>query len=261
MVLEENIIDSTVRGTSRDKEGNSYSQNGAPVNISLHDGGMATGFKVRGNLKNKDVWYRLWRLNNQTRVRGTRERNLSRAFTELSLLVSNLSLSKSVRNESASIYRKALDKDLIRGRSISKLMVATVYIACKSCRVPRTLDEMAEVTDVDKKTIGTNYRFLVRELGLKLPIVSPSDYIPRFASKLNLSSEVEVKSIELVNEAQELGLTSGKDPASFAAAGLYASSMILGERRTQTEIARALGVTEVTIRNRFKELNNALDLV
>ena len=258
LVLEENIIDSTVRGTSRDKEGNSYSQNGAPVNISLHDGGMATGFKVRGNLKNKDVWYRLWRLNNQTRVRGTRERNLSRAFTELSLLVSNLSLSKSVRNESASIYRKALDKDLIRGRSISKLMVATVYIACKSCRVPRTLDEMAEVTDVDKKT---NYRFLVRELGLKLPIVSPSDYIPRFASKLNLSSEVEVKSIELVNEAQELGLTSGKDPASFAAAGLYASSMILGERRTQTEIARALGVTEVTIRNRFKELNNALDLV
>ena len=154
-----------------------------------------------------------------------------------------------------------MDKDLIRGRSISKLMVATVYIACKSCRVPRTLDEMAEVTDVDKKTIGTNYRFLVRELGLKLPIVSPSDYIPRFASKLNLSSEVEVKSIELVNEAQELGLTSGKDPASFAAAGLYASSMILGERRTQTEIARALGVTEVTIRNRFKELNNALDLV
>ena len=261
LVLEENIIDATVRGTSRDKEGNSYSQNGAPVNISLHDGGMATGFKVRGNLKNKDVWYRLWRLNNQTRVRGTRERNLSRAFTELSLLVSNLSLSKSVRNESASIYRKALDKDLIRGRSISKLMVATVYIACKSCRVPRTLDEMAEVTDVDKKTIGTNYRFLVRELGLKLPIVSPSDYIPRFASKLNLSSEVEVKSIELVNEAQELGLTSGKDPASFAAAGLYASSMILGERRTQTEIARALGVTEVTIRNRFKELNNALDLV
>ena len=261
LVLEENIIDSTVRGTSRDKEGNSYSQNGAPVNISLHDGGTASGFKVRGNLKNKDVWYRLWRLNNQTRVRGTRERNLSRAFTELSLLVSNLSLSKSVRNESASIYRKALDKDLIRGRSISKLMVATVYIACKSCRVPRTLDEMAEVTDVDKKTIGTNYRFLVRELGLKLPIVSPSDYIPRFASKLNLSSEVEVKSIELVNEAQELGLTSGKDPASFAAAGLYASSMILGERRTQTEIARALGVTEVTIRNRFKELNNALDLV
>lgn len=261
LVLEENIVDSTIRGTARDKEGNSYSQNGAPVNITLHDGGMSTVFNVKGNLKDKEKWYRLWRLNNQSRVRGTRERNLSRAFTELALLISNLSLSKSVKNESASIYRKALDKDLVRGRSISKLLVATVYIACRSCNVPRTLDEIAEVTDIDKKTIGTNYRFLARELKLDLPIIAPSDYVPRFASKLNLSSEVEVKTIELVTEAKELGLTSGKDPASFAAAGLYASSMLLGERRTQTEIAKALGVTEVTIRNRFKELNNALNLL
>lgn len=261
LVFEENIIDSTVRGTARDKEGNSYSQNGAPVSLTLHDGGMATGFDLKGNLKNKAQWYRLRRLNKQTHIMSPRERNLSRAFTELSLLISNLSLSKNVKNESAIIYRKALDKDLVRGRSINKLMVATVYIACRSCKVPRTLDEIAEVTTVDKKTIGTNYRFLVRELGLKLPLVTASDYIPRFASKLNLSSEVEVKSIELVNEAKDLGLTSGKDPASFAAAGLYASCILLGERRTQTEIARTLGVTEVTIRNRFKELNNALNFL
>ena len=261
LVLEENIIDSTIRGTARDKDGNSYSQNGAPVSITLHDGGMSTGFNLKGNIKDKGKWYRLWKLNKQTRVSGSRERNLSRAFTELGLLVSHLSLSNNVRKESALIYRDALEKDLVRGRSINKLMVATVYIACRSCRVPRTLDEIAEVTSFDKKTIGTNYRFLVRELGLKLPIISPSDYVPRFASKLNLSSQVEVKSIELVNAAKEMGLTSGKDPASFAAAGLYASSILLGERRTQTEIAKALGVTEVTIRNRFKELNNALNLI
>ena len=261
VVVEENIIDSTVRGTARDKDGNSCTQNGAPANITLHDGGMSTLFDVKGNLKNKDRWYRLWKLNNQSRVRGTREKNLSRAFTLLSVLISNLSLSKNVKYESASIYRDALKKDLVRGRSIDKLMVATVYIACRACKVPRTLDEMAEVTDVDKKTIGTNYRFLVRELGLKLPLISASDYIPRFASKLNLSSEAEVKSIELVNKAKELGLTSGKDPASFAAAGLYASSILLGERRTQTEIAKALGVTEVTIRNRYKELNKALNFL
>ncbi len=261
VVLEENIIDSTIRGTARDKDGNSYSQNGAPVSITLHDGGMSTGFNLKGNIKDKGKWYRLWKLNKQTRVSGSRERNLSRAFTELGLLVSHLSLSNNVRKESALIYRDALEKDLVRGRSINKLMVATVYIACRSCRVPRTLDEIAEVTSFDKKTIGTNYRFLVRELGLKLPIISPSDYVPRFASKLNLSSQVEVKSIELVNAAKDMGLTSGKDPASFAAAGLYASSILLGERRTQTEIAKALGVTEVTIRNRFKELNNALNLI
>ena len=140
-------------------------------------------------------------------------------------------------------------------------MIATVYIACKFCGVPRTLDEISEVTSMDKKTIGTNSRFLLRELGLKPPIVQASDYIPRFASKLNLSADAEVKSLELVNEARELGLTSGKDPASFAAAGLYAASILLGERRTQTEIAKTLNVTEVTIRNRYKELNNALNFL
>lgn len=262
LVLEENIIDSTIRGTSRDNEGNSYSQNGAPSDIAIHDGGLSTSFDVhKGNLKNRHRWYRLRKVHNQSRVRGSRERNLSRAFSELSLLISNLSLSRAVKNESASIYRKALDKDLVRGRSINKLMIATVYIACRQCRVPRTLDEMAEVTSVDKKTIGKNYRFLLRELGLKLPIVSPTDYIPRFASKLGLSSNVEVKSIEIINQVKGLGLSSGKDPASIAATVLYGSAILLGERKTQTEVASTLGVTEVTIRNRLKELNAELDFI
>ena len=93
-----------------------------------------------------------------------------------------------------------------------------------------------------------------------MPVVSPNAFVPRFASKLGLSSQVEVKSIEIINQAKELGLTSGKDPASITAASIYWASMLLGERRTQTEIANTLSVTEVTIRNRFKELNNALNL-
>ena len=261
LVVEENIIDSTIRGTARDKEGNSYGQNGAPKDIAIHDGGLATTFDInKGYLNDKSRWRRIRRLHNQSRVKGTRERNLSRALTELALIVSNLSLSRNVKYESASIYRKALDKDLIRGRSINKLMVATVYIACRECAVPRTLDEISEGTGVDKKTIGKNYRFLSRELGISLPVVSPNAFVPRFASKLGLSSEVEVKSIEIINQAKDLGLTSGKDPASITAASLYWASMLLGERRTQTEIANALSVTEVTIRNRFKELNDALNL-
>ena len=178
----------------------------------------------------------------------------------MALIVSQLSLSKTVRRESASIYRKALDEDLIRGRSIDKLIVATIYIACRQCDVPRTLDEISEGTGIDKKTIGKNYRFLSRELGIKLPVVSPNAFVPRFASKLGLSSEVEVKSIEIINQAKELGITSGKDPASITAASLYWACLLLGERRTQTEIAKQLGVTEVTIRNRFNELKSELNL-
>lgn len=261
LVVEENLIDSTIRGTARDKEGNSYGQNGAPKDIAIHDGGLSTTFDVnKGYLRDKYRWIRIRRMHNQSRVGGTRERNLSRAFGELALVISNLSLSRNVKYESAAIYRKALDKDLIRGRSINKLIVATVYIACRECDVPRTLDEISEGTGIDKKTIGKNYRFLSRELGINLPVVSPNAFVPRFASKLGLSSQVEVKSIEIINQAKDLGLTSGKDPASITAASIYWASMLVGERRTQTEIAKALSVTEVTIRNRFKELSKALNL-
>lgn len=261
LVIEENMVDATIRGTSRDKEGNSYGQNGAPKDIAIHDGGLSTTFDInRGYLKDKGTWIRIRRMNNQSRVGDTRSRNLSKAFAKLALIVSQLSLSKTVRRESASIYRKALDEDLIRGRSIDKLIVATIYIACRQCDVPRTLDEISEGTGIDKKTIGKNYRFLSRELGIKLPVVSPNAFVPRFASKLGLSSEVEVKSIEIINLAKELGITSGKDPASITAASLYWACLLLGERRTQTEIAKQLGVTEVTIRNRFNELKSELNL-
>lgn len=262
LVIEENIIDSTIRGTARDKEGNSYSQNGAPRDIALHDGGMTTDFDVnKGNLKNRPTWYRLRRLQSQSRISGPRERNLSRAFGELALLVSNLSLSRNVKYEAAAIYRNALDEDLIRGRSITRIMVATIYIACRECKVPRTLDEISEGTGIDKKTIGKNYRFLTKELNIKLPLISPNDYVPRFASKLGLSPEAEVKSIEIINQAVESGLTSGKDPASITAASLYWASMLVGERVTQTEIAKTLKVTEVTVRNRYKELSNSINLI
>ena len=260
LVLEENMVDSTFRGTARDKDGNFHGQNGAPKDIAIHDGGISTTFDInKGNIKDYATWKRLRRLHNQSRISDPQGRNLSRAFTELSLIVSNLHLSGSVKRESASIYRKALNKDLVRGRSITRLLVASVYISCRLCKVPRTLDEIEDVTGINQKTIGKNYRFLARELGIKLTPISPNDYIPRFASKLGLSSQVEVRSIEIINQAKDMGLTSGKDPASVAAATLYGTSMLFGERRTQTEIARTLGVTEVTIRNRFKELSSELD--
>ena len=260
LVLEENMVDSTFRGTARDKDGNFHGQNGAPKDITIHDGGISTTFDInKGYIKDYGRWKRLRRLNNQARISDPQDRNLSKAFTELSLIASKLHLSGSVRMESASIYRNALKKDLVRGRSIEKLLVASIYISCRLCKVPRTLDEIEESTGIDQKTIGKNYRFLARELGIKLIPISPNDYIPRFASKLGLSSQVEVRSIEIINQAKDLGLTSGKDPASVAAATLYGTSMLYGERRTQSEIARTLGVTEVTIRNRFKELSSELD--
>ena len=200
--------------------------------------------------------YRLRKWNKKIRISGNGERSLAYALSELDRQSSRLSLPRSVREDSAVIYRHAAKNSLIRGRSIESMVAASIYTSCRRCNIPRTLDEMAEVSKVPKKQIGKNYRFLARELNIRLPPTSPADYIPRFATKLGLSGEVQSKAIEIIRKASEKGFNTGKGPTGLAAAALYVASMLLGERKTQKDVANVAGVTEVTIRNRYKELVN-----
>ncbi|MCD6222074.1 MAG: transcription initiation factor IIB, partial [Thermoplasmata archaeon] len=156
--------------------------------------------------------------------------------------------------------RRAIEKNLIRGRSIEGVTAASVYAACRQTGVPHTLDEVAESSKVDRKEIGRTYRFLARELGLKLMPTSPQDYIERFCSELGLSEDTKTKALEILRQAEEKELTSGRGPTGVAAAAIYIASILCGERRTQREVADVAGVTEVTIRNRYKELAEQLDL-
>jgi transcription initiation factor TFIIB len=171
-----------------------------------------------------------------------------------------LGVPRSVREDAALIYRKAAKENIVRGRSIIGMVAASLYTACRRAGIPRTLDEMSEVSQVTQKQIGKNYRFLARKLNIKLKPTSPADYVPRFASNLGLSGNVQAKAIEIVNSSSEHGLIVGREPTGIAAATLYIASIVLGEKRTQKEIAEIAGVTEVTIRNRYKELTNNLDL-
>jgi len=261
MVVDEDYIDSTPSGTSVNKDGQNMVHHGASRNIAVHEN-LATDFDIRNAPKESRArWIRMRKWNMQSRTKGSKERNLSRAFAVLRTLASNLSLPKSVRQEAAHIYRKAVDEDLVRGRSIPLIISASLYAASRVCHVPRTLDEIAKAAGFTKKRLGKDYRFIVRELGLKIPPVSPKDYIPKFSSDLGLSSQVEVKSIELVDKADEMGCIVGKNPAGVAAAALYYASILVGERRTQNDIAEATNVTAVTIRNRYNEMKeiNFLD--
>jgi transcription initiation factor TFIIB len=158
------------------------------------------------------------------------------------------------------IYRKAVLKNLIRGRSVDGVAAASLYAACRQCNVPRTLDEISDVAHMSRKEIGRNYRFIARELGLKLMPTSPQDYISRFCSELKLSRDVQTKCMDILNEAAKKELTSGRGPTGIAAASLYIASVLCGERRTQREVADVAGVTEVTIRNRYKEVAKKLGL-
>ena len=210
--------------------------------------------RTRAQLFRLRKWQRRIRISNAT------ERNLAFALSELDRMASALGLPKSVRETAAVIYRKAIEKNLIRGRSIEGVVAAALYAACRQAGVPRTLDEIAQYSRVDRKEIGRTYRFIARELGLKLMPTSPADYVPRFCAALGLSGEVQRKAIEIIKKAEERELTSGRGPTGVAAAAIYIASILCGERRTQREVAEVAGVTEVTIRNRYKELAEKLGI-
>ena len=269
LVIDEEIIDLGPEWRAFDHDQQSRrTRTGAPSTYSVHDKGLSTMIDWRNKdiygrnipARNRAQWYRLRKWQRRIRISGARERNLAFALSELDRTSSKMSLPRSVREEGSKIYRQAVDAKLVRGRSIEGVVAASLYAACRICKVPRTLDEVAEVSRVTKKEVGRTYRFLSRKLNFKLLPTSPADYVPRYASELGLSNKVEAKAIDIINKAKANGLSSGRSPTGVAAAAIYIASVLLGEKKTQHDIAEIANVTEVTIRNRYKELSERLEL-
>jgi len=269
LVVEEDFIDLGPEWRAFDAEQRTKRVRvGAPMTLTIHDKGLSTMIDWRNrdsygksiSSKNRAQLQRLRKWQRRIRVSTATERNLAFALSELDRMASSLRLPKSVREAGAMIYRRAVENNLIRGRSIEGVAAAALYVACRQCNVPRTLDEIGSVSRVDRKEIGRTYRFISRELGLKLQPTSPIDYVPRFCSSLNLPGEVQSKAIEILTQAGDKELTGGRGPTGVSAAAIYIASIICGERKTQREVAEVAGVTEVTIRNRYKELAEELNI-
>ena len=227
------------------------------MTYTQYDQGLGTEVGRKADLyslskKSKNKFFRLRKW--QYRISTAIERNLKLALAELKRVSSYLKLPKSVEEESARIYTLAVQRGLVRGRSMESVVAGALYAACRRHDVPRTLDEIAHHSRINRKELGRCYRLLLRELEVRIPIASPTDFIPRFAQALELSGDVQRNAAEIVETARAKGITAGKDPTGLAAASLYIASIQEGERRTQREIAEVAQVTEVTIRNRYKEL-------
>ncbi|MDV3103338.1 transcription initiation factor IIB [Thermococcus waiotapuensis] len=264
-VIEENVVDEGPEWRAFDPgQREKRARVGAPESILLHDKGLSTDIGIDRSVTGlmREKIYRLRKWQSRLRVSDAAERNLAFALSELDRLASHLALPRHVEEEAARLYRDAVRKGLIRGRSIESVIAACVYAACRLLKIPRTLDEIAEVSKVDKKEIGRSFRFIARHLNLtpKKLFVKPSDYVNKFADELGLSEKVRKKAIELLEEAYNRGLTSGKSPAGLVAAALYIAGLMEEERRTQREVAEVARVTEVTVRNRYKELVEKLNL-
>ncbi|MCD6558439.1 transcription initiation factor IIB [Thermococci archaeon] len=268
-VVAQNIVDSGPEWRAFDADQRARrGRVGAPVTYTIHDKGLSTMIDWR----NKDIhghdissttraqMYRLRKWQRRIRVSDAAERNLAFALSELDRMASQLQLPRNLKEMAAVLYRKAVMEHLIRGRSIEGVTAACLYAACRMAKIPRTLDEIEEVARVDKKEIGRSYRFIARELNLKLPPTNPIDYVGRFADQLGLSERTKRKAIEILKQAVKRGLTSGRGPMGVAAAALYIASVLEGEKRTQREVAEVAHVTEVTVRNRYKELVEKLGI-
>lgn len=269
LVIEEHIIDQGPEWRAYEsKEINTKARTGSPAHLIIHDKGLSTTidwhdqdiFGKKIEPKKRAQIYRLRRWQIRSRVHSSIARNLSRAMGELDRLASQIELPKDIKEMAALIYRKAIKGDFIKGKKIGATVAASIYAACRMRKVPRILDEITKYSKVSKKELARNYRFIVECLNLKIPLMEATDYVSRFSEELQLSPHIQQEAIKIIEQAQGKDLTTGKDPKGLAAAALYIVGTLEGEHRTQRDISRVSHITEVTIRNRYKEIARMLNL-
>ena len=243
---------------------------GVPTSLAFHDMGLSTvigkeSTDASGNLINPSVQIRMERLrkwNSRSTSRSPTARNLQQAFTILSKLKDRLGLPDYVTEKAAYVYRKAQARGLIRGDTIGSVLAASIYVAIRESGVLRTLDDISKSSNIKPKEAYRSYRRIVTELDIKVPQIDPAKYIIRVANSLNFDEKAKRKALEIMTEARKKNILAGKDPIGMAASILYLVSHAEGQKRpmTQADIAKAAGVTEVTVRNRSKELRKRLGI-
>jgi transcription initiation factor TFIIB len=239
---------------------------GAPRTETLHDYGLSTPFSrssrdahgKRIPAKRHYELARMRRLHTRSTFKTGADRNVARAITYIQGVADRLSIPKPIAEQGIRIYRKATDADLIRGRSIDAMAASALYAACRLANVPRNPDEMAEASGVDRRTLLRFHRVLVSELHLKPTAPHATDFLARLASDLGLPPLVEGQARRILKDADAAGITSGRSPTGLAASAIYVASHDSGHPRTQKRVSEVSGVTEVTIRNRARELAKVL---
>ena len=245
---------------------NDRSRTGIPITLAKADMGLATiigkddrdasGHLLDGAMRNRMQRLRTWDL--RTRNHTASDKNLLQAFSKLDVLKDKLALSDAVVEKIAYIYRKVQHRGLIRGRTISGLIAAAIYAGCREMETPWTLKDIAAASNVKRKDIARNYRMLLFELNLKVPNADPIKCIVKVANRSNLTENTKREAIAIMKDVAKKEISAGKDPMGLAATVLYLSCLRTEEETTQTQIAHASGVTEVTVRNRLKELKRKL---
>lgn len=242
-----------------------------PISLARHNMGLAatiignngrdaSGHKIDTEMRSRIYRLRTW----DYRTQSSRDRNLRQAFNELDVLKHKLGLSNAAVEKSAYIYRKAQERGFVLGRTISSVMAAAVYITCREMEIARTINDVTSATNIRWKVLSRTVRQLLLELDYKVPNTNPMNYLVTIANKLNISEKTKRQAISMMNEvARNEILSAGKDPMGIAAAVLYLSYIMTStsgghENISLLKISNTAGITDATLRNRFKDIKHQL---
>ena len=260
LVVDEQRIDHGPEWRTFDKD--ERGRTGAPLTVARHDRGLSTeigrGTDANGNTlsgrKRRQV-ARMRRVQTRGRFQSKAERNLAHGLGEVRRIVSALELSETIRDQACRLFRSAQNEDLLRGRSIEAMATASVYGACRCNGLSRTLDDVTDPSHVEQSRVTNAYKTLNTELGLSAKPVTPSAFVPRLASELDVPDRIRQRARQLAEESESTGVTTGVRPSGFAAACLYKAGHEQGQVLTQSEIAEAANVSIVTVRTHRDALN------
>jgi transcription initiation factor TFIIB len=268
-VLKERLEETRPEWRSfQDQEGENQARTGMPTTITSYDMGLSTvigsgnrdasGSSLSGPMKSTMDRVRVW--DKRSQARNSFDRNLRQAFNEMKMFAEKLAVGDEVVERGAYLYRKAVERGVTRGRSIIQISAAALYAACRDMQVPRTLKDVAAVSNVSKKDLARSYRILVKEMDIRMPVPDPVRSVSRIASRAGVKEKTKRRALEILVKAHQKEIVAGKDPMGLAAAALYVASTLEGDGKTQKDIADSASITEVTLRNRYKGLRAALGI-
>ena len=267
LVLVQNMTDTSHESSGYTQEDfMKLSRTGPATSLTMHDKGLSTvigtnndstGKALSGKTKYEFNRLRTWDQRSKSRKTAT----LSKAFTLMNGMKTKLGIPDNVVETAAYIYRKAVNAKLTRGRTTVSLVSASLYAACRENNIPRTLDDIAVAGNVERRILSRDLRTIIKKIGLNLNQYDTTSFISKISNNMNLKEKTKRDAFEILKRCEKELITAGKHPVAQAAASLYVSCVMNGEKISQKKFSVESGISDVTIRNRTVLIKKTLKLI
>ena len=266
LILVQNIADTYESNGYTLESFMKQARTGSATSLTMYDKGLSTVIGANkdfsGNALPRKTKYEFNRLRTwDQRSKSKNTATLSKAFTLLHGMKTKLGIPDNAVERAAYIYRKIVSAKLTRGRTMTSLISASLYAACRENNIPRTLDDIANVGNVERRTLSRDLRTIIRKLELNLNQYDTASFISKISNNMNLKEKIKRDALEILKRCEKAEITAGKHPVAQAAASLYISCIMNGEKISQKKFSTESGISDVTIRNRVVLIKKTLKLV